>query len=108
MDIKRESRFNLFSEFDFTGENNTWEINNGSIVRNEEELGVREALEAGGAWAYKEGQNVYIDNGDSMLHSAIIVERRPNLKYAVQCSGSPVLHEIDEADIIDTDNQIFE
>lgn len=111
-DIKKEARFNLFSEFDFTGKGNTWSVQDGSLVRKEaseaQELDVREALKDGGAWAYKEGDSIYIDTGDTMLHKATIVERRANLKYAIQCDGSPITHEIDEADIIEVNNKLFE
>ena len=72
------------------------------------ELDTRKALQEGGAWSYKEGDNVYIDTGDTMLHQATIVERRANLKYGVTCQGSPVVHEIDEADIIDVNEKLFE
>ena len=111
-DIKKEARFNLFGEFDFTGQSQTWAVENGSLVRKEaaeaSELDTRTALQEGGAWAYKEGDNVYIDTGDTMLHQATIVERRANLKYGITCQGSPIVHEIDEADIIDVNEKLFE
>jgi len=112
-DIKKEARFNLFAEFDEAGDN-TWEVvedENGNKVlgrvASAREVSVRDALEAGGAWAYKEGDNVYIDTGDTMLHQATIMERRANLKYGVVCQGSSMIHEIDEADIIDVDENLF-
>lgn len=111
-DIKKEARFNLFSEFDYTGNGATWHVEDGQIVRAEAsqptELDVKNAIKAGGAWAYKEGDNIYIDTGDAMLHPATIVERRANLKYGIVCAGSPMIHEIDEADIIDVNENLFE
>lgn len=116
-DIKKEAglRFNLFKEFDEVGDNNTWKIGINAETGAQElqkiaspkDVSVKEALKAGGAWAYKEGDNVYIDTGDTMLHQATIVERRANLKYGIICQGSSVVHEIEEADIIDVDENLF-
>ena len=113
-DIKKEARFNLFAEFDDIGNDITWAVTedeNGNKVlgrlAHAKDVSVKEAIEAGGAWAYKEGDNVYIDTGDTMLHQATIVERRANLKYGIICQGSSVVHEIEEADIIDVDENLF-
>lgn len=115
-DIKKEAvRFNLFKDFDEVGDNNTWAvIVNAETGKKElqkvaspQDVSVREAMEAGGAWAYKEGDNIYIDTGDTMLHQATIIDRRANLKYGIVCQGSSIIHEIDEADIIDVDENLF-
>ena len=114
-DIKKEARINLFAEFDDVGDNKTWEVvedENGNKVlgrvsASAKDVSVKEALEAGGAWAYKEGDNIYIDTGDTMLHQATIIDRRANLKYGIVCQGSSIIHEIDGADIIDVDENLF-
>lgn len=113
-DIKKEARFNLFAEFDDVGDNNTWEVvedENGNKVlgrmASAKDVTNKEAIKAGGAWAYKEGDNVYIDTGDTMLHKATILDRRANLKYGIVCEGSSLVHEIEEADIIDVDENLF-
>ena len=108
--LKKESRFNLFSEYDFS--ENPWQIEGDQIVKREpakkSELDVKEALKQGGAWAYNEGDHIYIDTGSMTLHQATIVERRDGLKYGIVCAGSPIVHEIDEADIVDVTENIFE
>ena len=112
-DIKKEARFNLFAEFDEVGDN-TWgvvEDENGNKVlgriASARNISNIDAIQAGGAWAYEEGDNVYIDTGDTMLHKATIMERRANLKYGILCEGSSLIHEVDEADIIDVDENLF-
>lgn len=112
-DIKKEARFNLFAEFDEVGDN-TWEVvedEDGNKVlgriASARNISNIDAIQAGGAWAYKEGDNVYIDTGDTMLHKATIMERRANLKYGILCEGSSLIHEVDESDIIDVDENLF-
>lgn len=104
-DFKRDAtRFNLFAEYDLS--DGTWEKQDNKIVR-KQPISVESAIENNGAWSYKEGDNVYIDTGDTLLHVATIVERRANLKYGIVIEGSTVVHEVEEADIIDDVSGLF-
>ena len=104
---KDATRFNLYADYDLSSDS-YWELNKDEkIIAVKTVPSVEDALIAKGAWAYKIGDNVYIDTGHALLQKATITERRADLKYGIVIEGSEIVHEVDESEIIDDVSCLF-